>query len=118
MMANNRIPVYERSARPASPPFRTSPTFARKLIDCRAARAINPNDLKVGIKLIIGESFVVVRELFSGHPFAFGSKQRIVYQNLATETHPRVFNGGLTRTEKKPAPFQKFKAARVSCTEV
>jgi hypothetical protein len=41
------------------------------------------------------------------------SKQGWVYESLAADPNPQIVQGGLTRTEHKPAKFEIAKGARV-----
>lgn len=51
-------------------------------------------------------------------PFDMGKlTQGEVYELLAADPNPQVFNGGLVRTETKPAIIPKFQGARVGSTE-
>ncbi len=57
-------------------------------------------------------ALLMVRDEEIGSILSSGQEQ--AYESLGAEKHPRIFCGGLTRTEHRPATLKPFHGARVA----
>lgn len=60
----------------------------------------------------ISKYVIRLKRLRLYHPIRSG--QAVAYESVGAERFPRIFLGGLTRTEHCPKPIPKFKGARVN----
>lgn len=95
-----KIGLYDYHENPdtAKPKLHIKRSQAQQMVDKGFAKRIN----KIAVQLLPIEIPANVR-----------SNQGKVYESAGADFHPKFYSGGLTRTETKPAPFSKCRAARV-----